>query len=242
MHLSPLSRLAALAALVLCALSALGQSPAIWGEVSAPIVRSDRWLWMGSGEIRTDEPLPRPLFIGRGATSIRYKLPKGWSLRAGYWGVVRGRGLVSVGWQHNVSGGVSYPLLWTAQAGVGTTIYEHQFFPGGAPDRDRLRQRFEFNWDTGKVSPWAYEELTFTNRIGFFRSRSRLGVAFSLPRSFELRTGYQFQSIKDSTGAWGPRHAILLQLRLPTFVDLRTKKKKVPEPQPEQQLEDLQSH
>jgi hypothetical protein len=229
-----------LVALVLCALlvaSARAQSPGVWGEVSAPLVRSDRWLWMGSTEVRTDETLPRPTFIGRGSTSVRFKLPRDWSLRAGFVARLRGQGMTTQGWQYNVNGGVSYPLPWTGEAGVGTTLLEHQFLPANLADRDRLRQRFEFNWDTGKVSPFAMEELFFQNGSGLVITRSRLGLAFTLPHSFELRTGYQFQEVKRSSGTWQPRHQILLQLRLPTFVDLRSKKK---HQEPEQQIEDLE--
>lgn len=217
--------------------AACGQSPGVWGEVSAPLVRSDRWLWMGSTEVRTDESLPRPTFIGRASTSVRFKLPKDWSVRSGFVARLRGRGLTSQGWQYNVNGGLSYPLPWTGEAGVGTTLLEHQFLPAGLPDRNRLRQRLEFNWDTGKVSPFALQEFFFQDGSGLLLTRSRLGLAFTLPHSFEFRTGYQFQEVKQASGAWVPRHAILLQLRLPTFIDLRARKKK---PEPEQQIEDLE--
>jgi len=218
---------------------ALGQeSPGVWGEVSVPVIRSERWLWMASTEVRTDEPLPRSTFIGRGASSVRFKLPKQWSLRAGYWARLRGHGDVTDGWQHGVNAGVSYPLPWTGPAGVGTTLYEHQFLPGGRPDRNRLRQRIEFLWDTGKVSPWAGQELILQDGRGMVSARTRIGLAFTIPHGWEMRAGYQFLSVKTTAGAWAPRHAILLQLRTTTLFDLRGKKKKQPEP--EQQLEDLQ--
>lgn len=234
------SRAPAMIALpLLLALSAAAQErPGVWGEVSVPVVRSQRWLWMASTEVRTDEPLPRSTFLGRGASSVRFTVGRGWSVRAGYWARLRGHGDVTQGWQHGVNAGVSYPLPWTRAVGVGSTLYEHQSLPGGLAQRNRLRQRFEFLWDTGKVSPWAGQELILQHGRGFVRARTRLGLAFTIPRGWELRTGYQFLSSKTAAGAWAPQHAILLQLRTPALFDLRERKKKKPEP--EQQLEDLQ--
>ena len=231
--------LAAATLALLCAIPAAPQDPGVWGEISVPVVRSERWLWMTSTEMRTDEPLPRSTFIGRGASSARFVLGRGWSLRAGYWARLRGHGEITEGWQHGVNAGFSYPLPWTRAVGVGTTLYEHQFLPGGRPERNRLRQRFEFLWDTGKVSPWAGQELILQDGRGFTVARTRFGLAFTIPRGWELRAGYQFLTSKTTAGAWAPRHAILLQLRAPALFDLR-KKKKQKEPEPEQQLEDLQ--
>lgn len=220
------------------ALPAAADETGVWGEISVPVVRSERWLWMASTEMRSDERLPRSTFIGRGASSLRFLAGKGWSLRAGYWSRLRGHGTTTIGWHHGVSGGVSYPLPWTRAVGVGTTLYEHQFLPGGAPERNRLRQRLEFLWDTGKVSPWAGEEVILQDGRGAIRARTRVGLAFTIPRGWELRTGYQYVAVKTNANAWAPQHAILLQLRAPALFDLRKNKKKAVEP--EQQLEDLQ--
>jgi hypothetical protein len=240
MHGLTRTLLVAAALAALCATPASAEEPGVWGEISVPVVRSERWLWMASTEMHSEERLPRSTFIGRGASSARFLVGKGWSLRAGYWSRLRGHGSTVVGWQHGISGGVSYPLPWTRAVGVGTTLYEHQFLPGGLAERNRLRQRLEFLWDTGTVSPWAGEELILQDGRGALRARTRVGLAFTIPRGWELRAGYQYVAVKTTTNAWAPQHAILLQLRSPALFDVRHKKKKKTEPEPEQQLEDLQ--
>ena len=174
----------------------------------------------------------------RSTTSARFRASHDWSVRVGYSSFLRGHDFVRLGWQRALSGGVSYPV-GTPKL-MGSTIYEHHWLPADLGERNRLRQRFEFTWPKKKVAPWAYEDLTMENGRGFYRSRSRVGLLWDLPGAWQLRTGYQFQTIKQpATGMWAPRHAILLQLRTPALFDLRGRRKKKPA-EPEQQLEDLQ--
>lgn len=225
---------------------AAAQRPALWSEVGLTLLRSERVAWTAITEFRTDQNFPRNTFPALYNTTVRFSVAKGWSLRGGYATFVRGNDRRRLGWQNTVNAGVMYPVF--SSKVFGSTIYEHAWLPAGRGERDRLRQRFEVVWRAKeRTSPFAYEDLSMENGRGFYRSRSRLGVSFDLPHGFQLRTGYQFQTLQQRRGAWVPRHAVLLQLRLPAFFDLRNKKRTtaakpaVPEATPEQEtLEEVE--
>lgn len=227
--MKPTNRIArgALAGLLLLVavqpLPAAAQDSALWSEVGLTLLRSERVTWTAVTEFRTEQNFPRNTFPALYNTTLRFSVAKGWSLRGGYATFIRGNDRRRLGWQNTVNAGVTYPVF--SSKVFGSTIYEHAWLPAGRGERDRLRQRFEMVWRAKeRISPFAYEDLSLENGRGFYRSRSRLGMSFDLPRGFQLRTGYQFQTLQQRTGAWVPRHAMLLQLRLPTFFDLRQKK------------------
>jgi len=222
--------------LTLCALPAVADEPGVWGELTVPVFQTNRVTATTTVEFRSDETFPRNTFIGRYAAAARFPVSHGWSVRVGYSSFLRGNDLVRLGWQRALSGGISYPLGTTRL--IGSTIYEHHWLPAGRGERDRLRQRFEFTWPRKPVSPWLYEDLALENGRGLFRSWSRAGVSFALPHGWQVRTGYQFQALqRGKSTAWAPRHAVLLQLRLPPLFDLKKKKAtkttKPSQPEPE---------
>jgi len=222
-------------------LPAAAAEPGVWGELTVPVFRSDRLVATTTVEFRSDEVFPRNTFIGRYSASARFPVAHGWSVRAGYSSFLRGNDLVRLGWQRSLNACVSYPLGTTKL--IGSTIYEHHWLPADRGERNRLRQRFEFTWPLKPVAPWLYEDLALENGRGLFRSWSRAGISFALPHGWQVRAGYQFQMLqRPRSTAWAPRHAVLLQLRLPALFDLKKKKTPTTAKQPEPESEATPEH
>jgi hypothetical protein len=234
--------LGALLTVVVCAGHAFADSAGIWGELAVPVFQSNRLQWSAAAEFRSDEAFPRNTFIGRYNTTARVFLPHGYSVRVTYLSFLRsGNDFTGVGWHKAIGGGVSY-LLWTPKL-MGSTIYEHHWLTGSGGERDRVRQRFEFSWPRKPATPWGYQDLTLENGRGFYRSITRAGLSFVLPKGWQVRTGYEFRTFQRSgSTAWTPHHALLLQLRLPTLFDRREKQKFAQEPasQREEVTDDVQ--
>jgi hypothetical protein len=224
LHIAKPARTLLRVALLLCALPAAANEPGWWGELSVPVFQSDRVLVNSTAEFRSDETFPRNTLLGRYTASARFPFSRGWSGRVGYVSYLRGNDLVRLGWQKALSGGISYPL--GTRVLVGSTVYEHHWLPAGLGERNRLRQRVEFTWPRSRIAPWAYQDLTLENGRGPYRSRSRAGLLFNLPRAWQFRAGYQFEAFqRQHSTAWIPRHALVFSLRTPPLFDRRSKKK-----------------
>ena len=176
-----------------------------WTEAELRVFESDRIEWTAGGVARMRDSL-RSLYDRRAETDVELVLTDLVSVTLGY--VLRNRTWTGVGfrWDHRLRAGLTYPLLQRGFRVEGTTLYERHVGPPDVPDFNRYRQQIEVERPRARLSPWLYQSVAF-ERMGFVRSRSRMGVRWNFASGHSVRGAYQYEWIKAGA-TWRPRHAI----------------------------------
>lgn len=183
-----------------------------WNSFDLKLLQSGRLAWNVGGQMRTWDHLS-DTFDRRAGTNLTFDVGRGVKVEAGY--LLRHKdwtGVSEIDWDHRLVGGLAYPILRRFVIVEGTTLYERHIGQPGIQAFNRYRQRFEIERRRTGVSPFLYQDLTF-KREGFVRSRSRLGVRWSLHRGYDLAVSYQFESFREGS-TWRPRHAIYTELKI----------------------------
>ena len=185
-----------------------------WNEVRYQFAHRGRVALSVRGGLRLRESLS-DLYDRRAGSEAAIRVGSKISVLLGY--LFRARDLTgSAGYhEHRPSVGISYPFLTRRSLAVeSTTMYDRQMLDHGLPDNQRWRQQFEVEQPRRGVSPTLMQSLMFTDRDGFYLSRSRAGVRIRLDeRGDTVNVGYQFETI-HALGAWAPRHSIVTQILL----------------------------
>jgi len=109
---------------------------------------------------------------------------------------------------------VRYPLFhfWNDAFAVdGGTLYERHFRGDQVADFNVYRQRADLSADDWKYSPWAQQDFSFDHARGFYRTRTRAGLLWSLKSNNQIALAYQFQYTQRPGGGWWPQHALLFR-------------------------------
>ena len=176
-----------------------------WTDIELRVLESNRVAWTAGGVARIRDSLGN-VYDRRAQTDVDLLLADLLSVTLGY--VLRNhvRTGSGFGWEHRLRAGLTYPLLRRSVRVEGTTLYERHIRRPDVPAFNRYRQQIQAERPRARVSPWLYQSVAFERR-GFMRSRSRMGVRWSLTSGHSVRGAYQFESIKEGA-TWRPRHAI----------------------------------
>lgn len=181
-----------------------------WPSIEYTLLESGqlRWRLEGSGRLNDDV---QHLYDRRLSTLVERELK--WDVRIGGGYVLRSSEFSGFGFRadHRLVGGVSFPLLRGQTSVAVTSLYERHIGRPDIEDFNRYRQRIEIERGRRKLAPFLYEDLTFQQREGFVRSRSRAGLRWQFSSGRSLAVSYQFEASKQQA-AWRPRHAIVTAL------------------------------
>ena len=183
-----------------------------WPSVEYTLLESGRLRWRLEGSGRLSDGVQH-FYDRRLSTLVETGLK--WDVRIAGGYVLRSSEFPGFGFQvdHRFVGGASFPL-WRGQTSVtAAVLYERHLGRPGIEDFNRYRQRIEIERGRGKLAPFLYEDLTFQQREGFVRSRSRAGLRWRFSSGRSLAVSYQFEANKQQA-AWRPRHAIVTALSI----------------------------
>ena len=181
-----------------------------WPSIEYTLLERGQLRWRLEGSGRLNDGIQH-LYDRRLSGTVEATLKRDIEVAGEY--VLRSSEFPGFGFQvdHRLVGGVSFPL-WQGQTSVtAAVLYERHLGRPDIEDFSRYRQRIEIERGRRKLAPFLYEDLTFQQREGFVRSRSRAGLRWQFSSGRSLAVSYQFEAIKQQA-AWRPRHAIVTAL------------------------------
>ena len=101
-------------------------------------------------------------------------------------------------------------LAWSLSL-HGGTLFERHFRADRVGNFNVYRQRVELSADDRKYSPWVQQDFSFDHQRGFFRTRSRLGLLWSMRTQIQIAVAYQFQYTQRPILGWAPQHSVLFR-------------------------------
>jgi len=181
-----------------------------WPSIEYTLLESGQLRWRLEGSGRLSDGVQH-FYDRRLSTLVETGLK--WDVRIGGGYVLRSSEFPGFGFQgdHRLVGGVSLPISRGQTSVAVTSLYERHIGRPDIKDFNRYRQRIEIERGRRKLAPFLYEDLTFQQREGFVRSRSRAGLRWQFSSGRSLAVSYQFEANKQQA-AWRPRHAIVTAL------------------------------
>ncbi len=187
---------------------------AFWGEFIYTVLWRERLVWTVTPSIRTDEQEIDANFMSRFTTEAILRLPKAWQFRGRLFLIGREKEEGGGAFDQRIQLLFRYPLTRFRNGKLsldGGTLYERHFRGDQVADFNVYRQRFEL-WDEDtKYSPWIQQDFSFDHSRGFYRTRNRIGLLWTLKAQSQIAVAYQFQYTERELDTWAPQHAILFR-------------------------------
>lgn len=145
---------------------------------------------------------------------MTYDLAPGWDVRGRFFLIGREAEVGDAAFDQRIQVLLRYTLFRFDDGGIrvrGGTFYERHFRGDEIDDFNVYRQRFELRADRLRWAPYVQQDFFFDEDRGFFRTRSRAGLAWSFETERQVTLAYQFQYTENRLGMWTPQHAIVFR-------------------------------